>query len=371
MSVDTELLYTIALTCILPYQSQIQQALLNAAGSATALFEARHRLKELMPDAGDRLVKAVSQMEAHLLRAEQEMEFADKNRIRLLGRDDVFYPARLRECPDAPVLLYYKGTADFNSRHIVSMVGTRKNTDYGRTFCQHFLNDLARLCPDAIVVSGLAYGIDVCAHRQSLAHGLQTVGVLAHGLDQIYPRMHRQTAVDMLGQGGLVTEFMSNRTVEKVNFVSRNRIVAGMADATIVVESAERGGSLITAGIAGDYGRDVFAVPGRVSDATSAGCNRLIRDNRAALLQSAEDFVEIMGWATAQTGAKPIQRELFPELSPDETVVFDALKHSDGKQINQLTVETNLPVTHLSGLLFEMEMRGIVRRLSGGLYKLI
>lgn len=366
-----ELIYLMALTRVLSYQSQVQQTLLDAAGSAKALFEARLNLKDLMPEVSDRLATTVSQMGNHLRRAEREIAFAEKNRIQIISREDPRYPARLRDCLDAPILLFYRGNADLNSQHMLSIVGTRKATDYGRGYCQEFLRDLARMCPDTIVVSGLAYGIDISAHRQSLANGLKTIGVLAHGLDQIYPRMHRQTAIDMLGQGGLLTEFMSESTAEKLNFVARNRIVAGMTDATIVVESASKGGSLITAGIAEDYGRDVFAVPGRIKDETSAGCNKLIRDNRAGLLQTAEEFVELMGWATVEQRNQPVQRDLFPQLSPDETVVFNTLKGSDGKQINQLTVETNLPISKLSSLLFDMEMRGIVRRMSGGMFRLL
>lgn len=366
-----DLIYLIALTRILPYQSQVQRQLLETAGSASALFEARHNLRDIVPEASERLVNLVAQMEAQLPRAEEELRFAERNHIQVIGQDDLNYPARLRECLDAPILLYYRGTVDLNSRHILSIVGTRKATEYGKTFCQRFLRDLAALVPDALVVSGLAYGIDINAHRQALAHRLPTIGVLAHGLDQIYPRMHRQTAIEMLSQGGLLTEFMSQSTAEKLNFVARNRIVAGMADATIVVESASKGGSLITARIAEDYGRDVFAVPGRVSDASSAGCNNLIRDNRAALLTNAEEFVESMSWATLQAERKPVQRNLFEELSPDETVVLEALKDCEGKQLNQLTVETNLPVAQLSSTLFELEMKGIVRRLVGGTYRLV
>ena len=366
-----EQIYSIALARALPYQSQVQNTLLDALGSATAIFEARRNLKDVVPNASDRLVAAVTQMEEHLERAEQEIAFAEKNRIRILLRTDTEYPARLRECPDAPILLYYRGTADLNTRHIVSMVGTRKATEYGKSFCQHFLRDLAQLCPDVLVVSGLAYGIDINSHRQALTNGLQTIGVLAHGLDQIYPRLHRQTAIEMLSKGGLLTEYTSQTVPDKVNFVARNRIVAGIADTTIVVESAERGGSLITAGIAADYNRDVFAVPGRIGDETSAGCNRLIRDSGAGLLQNAEEFVESMGWATINKEKQPIQRDLFPTLSPEEQLIYDALKGCDSKHLNLLTVETNLPIGKLSSILFDMEMRGIVRLLSGGSYRLV
>ncbi len=361
----------LALARILPYNSAMQHQLLEAAGSIEALYEARADLHALVPEANDHLCQIVSQLEKQLPRARQEMDFAEKNHIRIITLQDIDYPARLRECPDAPIALFYRGTADLNSRHILSIVGTRKATEYGKSFCQRFLKDLAQLCPDTLIVSGLAYGIDINAHRQSLANQLPTIGVLAHGLDQIYPRMHRQTAVEMLSNGGLLTEFMSGTNADKINFVSRNRIVAGMADATLVVESAEKGGSLITAGIANDYNRDVFAVPGRISDKASAGCNLLIRESRASLLQDAEDFVTTMGWATAVQEQRPVQRELFPELSPEESLVCNALRGSEGKHLNLLTVETNLPVGKLSSLLFELEMRGIVRMLSGGTYRLV
>ena len=366
-----ETLYTMALTRALPYQSQVQRQLLDAAGSATALYEARSDIRQIVPDASERIAGIVAQMESHLSRCEAELNFDERNHIRPLLRDDADYPARLHECQDAPVLLFYRGNADLNQRRIISIVGTRKATEYGRSFCQRFLQELAVLCPDVMVVSGLAYGIDICSHRGALQNGMNTVGVLAHGLDQIYPRMHRQTAIEMLHHGGLLTEFMSQSTAEKMNFVARNRIVAGISDATLVVESAEKGGSLITARIAEDYGRDIYAVPGRVSDTTSAGCNQLIRDNRAGLLQTAQELATDMGWATTVETNRPIQRELFPELSPDETVVFSALKGSDGKHLNQLTVETNLPVGRLSSVLFEMEMRGLVRLFGGGSYRLI
>ncbi|MBQ8968478.1 MAG: DNA-processing protein DprA [Bacteroidaceae bacterium] len=375
---DEEILYSIALTRVLPYQSQVQRQLTEAAGSVRALYEHRHQLRELLPSASERLQRTIAQWEQHMARAEQEMAFAEKNRIRVTIPSDVDYPARLRECPDAPIVLYYRGTADLNSRHMLSIVGTRRATEYGKTFCQRFLSDLSHLCPDVLIVSGLAYGIDIQAHRQALQNGLPTIGILAHGLDQIYPRLHRQTAIEMLQQGGLLTEFMSQSTAEKINFVARNRIVAGMTDATLVVESADKGGSLITAHIATDYNREVFAVPGRLGDAASAGCNGLIRDSQAILLQSAEQLVEHIGWVTAQREQQPVQRDLFPTLSdgttassPEEMAISRALKGSDGKQLNQLTVETNLPIGRLSSLLFDMEMRGLVRRLSGGTYRWI
>ena len=224
-----------------------------------------------------------------------------------------------------------------------------------------------------LVVSGLAYGIDIHSHRAALDNAVDTVGVLAHGLDQIYPRLHRDTAVQMTSQGGLLTEFMSRTNADKVNFVRRNRIVAGMADATIVVESAEKGGALITADIAMSYHRDVFAFPGRVGDPYSQGCNRLIRDSKAALLQNAQEFMEAMGWqprSSENQKDKGIQGELFPDLCEEEQRIVDCLRQSECLQINALAVATNLPVHKLSAFLFNLEMKGIVRLLSGGMYRL-
>ena len=225
---EQELLYTIALTRVLPYQSQVQQTLLDTMGSATALATAGTALHDAFPQITERLERHIAQIPEHLARAEQEIEFARKNHIRIIHRDDADYPARLRECSDAPILLYYRGSVDLNSRRILSIVGTRKASEYGRTFCQRFLTDLARLCPDVLVISGLAYGIDICAHQQALQQGYETVGVLAHGLDTLYPSLHRPVAEKMLAQGGLLTEYTTATKIDKLHFVRRNRIVAGM-----------------------------------------------------------------------------------------------------------------------------------------------
>ena len=307
------------------------------------------------------------------LRAEQEMEFVEKNRLSCLTLKDEAYPSRLRECEDAPIVLFFKGNTDFNRLHVVDMVGTRRATDYGKQFCADFLRDLAVLCPDALAVSGLAYGIDIHAHRAALANHLPTVAVLAHGLDRIYPYVHRKTAIDMLAQGGLLTEFLTGTNPDKHNFVSRNRIVAGMSDATIVVESAAKGGSLITAELAEGYHRDCFAVPGRVTDESSIGCNRLIRDNKAALIQSAEEFVQIMGWAVAEQPARTegIQRNLFPELTEEEELVVRILMRQGDLHINAMVVEADIPVNRMSALLFELEMKGVVKAMVGGVYHLL
>ncbi|MBS5638797.1 MAG: DNA-processing protein DprA [Bacteroides sp.] len=263
--------------------------------------------------------------------------------------------------------------ADLNSLHILNMVGTRNATDYGTQICASFLRDLKALCPEVLVVSGLAYGIDIHAHREALANELPTVGVLAHGLDRIYPHVHRKTAVDMLEKGGLLTEFLSGTNPDRHNFISRNRIVAGMCDATIVIESAEKGGSLITAELAEGYHRDCFAFPGRVNDEYSKGCNLLIRENRASLLLSAEDFVKAMGWEVSAHSAKVanVQRSLFLDLSEEEQKVIEILEKRGDLQINTLVVEADIPVQKMNTILFELEMKGVVRVLVGGMYQLL
>lgn len=250
--------------------------LIQAAGSAAMLFEHARELPALLPGVTPKVATTFQHTEVFRL-CEAELSFAQKHQIRCLTEDDEAYPSRLRECPDAPLVLFYKGSANLNSRHILSIVGTRNATDYGKGLCQRFMQELSALLPDVLIVSGLAYGIDIHAHREALTHGFDTVGVLAHGLDRIYPAVHRRTATEMLTQGGLLTEFMSGTNPDRQNFVKRNRIVAGISDATLVIESGPKGGSLITAEIAESYQRDCFAFPGRVGDTYSTGCNLLIQ----------------------------------------------------------------------------------------------
>lgn len=339
-------------------------------GSAVDVFRYRTELPDRLPEVTPAVVAALDNPAA-FQRAGQEVDFAEKNHLVCLTYHDEAYPSRLRECEDAPIALFFKGTVDLNRLHLVAMVGTRQATEYGKQFCADFVHDLAALCPDVVVVSGLAYGIDIHAHRAALAEHLPTVAVLAHGLDRIYPYVHRKTAVDLLAQGGLLTEFMSGTNPDRHHFVSRNRIVAGMTDATIVVESAAKGGSLITAELATGYGRDCFAVPGRVHDAASVGCNQLIRDNRAALIENAEDFVKAMGWDTASVRPAAVQRSLFPDLSEDEVRVVHLLAEQGDLQINTLVVQTGIPVQRMSALLFELEMKGVLKAWVGGVYHLL
>ena len=281
----------------------------------------------------------------------------------------------MRNCDDAPIVLFYRGNADLNQRRIVSVVGTRHCTAYGQDIINNFCRSLKELCPDVLIVSGLAYGVDICAHRNALKNGFDTVGVLAHGLDMLYPSAHRDTAKEMLSHGGLLTEFLTNTNPDKMNFVRRNRIVAGISDATIVVESAARGGSLITADIAQSYARDVFTFPGNVNSPYSEGCNKLIRDNKAALITCAEDFVNAMGWEqdnkVKAARAKGIERQLFPELTAEETRIVELLQKNNDLQLNIIAVQTGLPIGNISALLFSLELKGVIKLYAGGVYHLL
>ncbi len=344
-------------------------------GNAQTIIEHHANIRDIFPDASEKLVNGLRNIDEAKARAEAEMEFCQKHGILPLPMNDEHYPARLRECDDAPLMLFYRGNADLNQQRVINIVGTRHCTAYGKDVISRFVRDLKSLCPQLMIVSGLAYGVDINAHRAALENGYETVGVLAHGLDQIYPPRHRETAVKMISQGGLLTEFFTQTNADKVNFVRRNRIVAGMSDACILVESAARGGGLITARLSRDYNRDVFAFPGRVGDEYSEGCNNLIRNNGAALITSAQDFVEAMGWITDaqlnEARQKGIERQLFPSLSPEEMQIVGALQKQNDQQINMLSVTSNLPVARLTAILFEMELKGVVKVLAGGTYHLL
>ena len=370
-----EIFYAMALTRLTNFNYQQALELYKAVGSAQMLYEHRNEIGDIIKDASPRLMEALKDWDEAMRRAEAELRFMEEHRIRALTLNDDDYPQRLTECPDAPIIIYYKGNADLNQEKIVSIVGTRHATLYGQDLIHRFVSELRGLCPQVLIVSGLAYGVDICAHREALANGYPTVGVLAHGLDQIYPYRHRETAAQMLNHGGLLTEFMSQTNADKPNFVRRNRIVAGMADAVILVESAAKGGGLITAEIAQSYARSVFAFPGNVGQPYSEGCNNLIRDNGAGLISSAQDFVKAMGWweetHRQQAFADGIERNLFPDLTTEEQQVVSLLKESNDLQLNIITVKTGIPIGRLTALLFQLEMKGVVKPLAGGMYHLL
>ena len=370
-----EIFYTMALTRISNFNYATALELYRAVGSAQLLYEHRNDIGDILKDCSPRLVEALKDWDEPMKRAESEIKYMEEHRIRALTLTDDDYPQRLTECPDAPIILYYIGNADLNQAKIVSIVGTRRCTTYGQDLIRRFISDLRQSCPHVLIVSGLAYGVDINAHREALANGFPTIGVLAHGLDQIYPYRHRDTAAEMLNHGGLLTEFMTQTNADKPNFVRRNRKVAGMADAVILVESAAKGGGLITAEIAQSYDRSVFAFPGNVNAEYSKGCNNLIRDNGAALISNAEDFVKAIGWQDEalrqQKMADGIERNLFPDLSPEEQAIVTLLQQTNDLQLNIISVKSGLPIGQLTALLFQLEMKGVVRPLAGGMYHLL
>jgi DNA processing protein len=343
--------------------------LLQSLGNAEAVFTEKPQTLERIPGIGRLLAGEIRQPDV-LRRAEKELTFIEKNKIKCFFLTDDDYPERLRECPDAPLLLYSKGNINLQAKRIVSIVGTRKSSAYGKEQTEKLIIYLAEALPDILIVSGLAYGIDIIAHRSALKNQLSTVAVLAHGLDRIYPQAHRQTAVEMLENGGLLTDFPSNTNPDKPNFIKRNRIIAGLSDATLIIESANKGGSLITADMAFSYSRDVFAFPGRATDAFSEGCNRIIRQNKAGLITCANDLIEAMSWDLPEKKAPiPIQTELFLHENEDINRICAILKEKKELHINELTVELDMPVFKLSPLLFEMEMEGIIKAIPGNRYR--
>ncbi len=371
---DNETRNAIALTRVNYFNLAGLAQLYRLLGSATAVIAHRNDLREVLPDASPRLQEAMRNIEQHLKAADAEMEYNLRNGIQALALADDNYPQRLKNCDDAPLVLFYKGTANLNRARVINIVGTRHCTAYGQDLIRRFVSELKNLCPEVLIVSGLAYGVDINAHRQALANQLDTVGVLAHGLDYLYPTRHKQTANEMLAQGGLLTEFLTNTNADKLNFVRRNRIVAGISDACVLVESAAHGGGLITAAIARDYNRDVFAFPGPVGAPYSEGCNNLIRDHKAQLVSSAADFVYALGWETdlkrMQATRQGIERQLFPQLSGEEQAVVQALQKLNDQPINQLSLTANIPISQLTVLLFQLEMKGILKLLAGGSYHL-
>lgn len=352
-----EILYQIALSHLFRNRIRRGLAVLERYGSA---IEAWKNLEE-------------ENMYTSLSRAKKECEFIEEHHIRVYSCLDKEYPYRLRECPDRPLLLYGKGNLHLNDGKMVSIVGTRMPTDRGREQTRQLVFDLADKLSDVTIISGLAYGIDVEAHRAALEVGIPTIIVPGHGLDRIYPSLHRPIAIQSLEKGGLLTEYMSECDPERQNFVARNRIVAGLADAVVVVESKRKGGSLITAQMACDYDRDLFAFPGRVTDECAQGCNELIRTQKAQLIESASDLIEAMLWTDEKKKTKPIQTELvelFATLSPIQRVLLDKLhEQEDGTHINSLVMETGIVYAQASSELLMMEMQGIVKALPGGIYR--
>ena len=363
------LLYQIALT-LLPGVGDVNARKLVAyTGSPVGVFRESKANLLRIPGMGQSTVDLISRNKNVIERAAKEVDFINKYKIHTHFFTEPSYPERLKHCADSPVLLYSLGNMDLNQPYIVSVVGTRRASEYGKEICQKLIGGLKEL--GVLVVSGLAYGIDTCAHKSALDEDLKTVGVLAHGLDRIYPPLNYNLSQKMLEQGGLVTEFMSGTNPDRENFPKRNRIIAGLADATIVIEAGSRGGALITADIANSYNRDVFAVPGRLNDAMSEGCNHLIKTNRAALLQSAKDIYYIMGWDKTLEKKEAVQRKLFVQLQPDEEVVVNLMQQYGDCSLDKICLSSGLQTSKVAAALLNLEFEGMVKCLPGKIYRLI
>ncbi len=367
-SIPQDTLYNIGLTLLPGVGDKLGRLLVEHCGSAEAVFKEKKRNLEKIPDIGRITAqKIISQNVLH--RAEEELKFIEKHKIQTLFFKDECYPRRLLHCPDSPLMLYFKGNVDFNAEKVLSIVGTRRSTDYGRQVIARLLSDLSS--EPILIISGLAYGIDTFAHHAALENQLPTVGVLGHGLDRIYPHQNRNLAKKMLENGGLLTDFLSNTNPDAVNFPSRNRIIAGLSDATVVVEAARHGGALITAEIANSYARDVFAVPGRLSDERSEGCNFLIKTNKAALIESAQDIRYLLNWDLEQKPKTLIQPQLFLELPEDQRAVFETLQNHPEAIVDELCSLLKMPLSEISSILLRLEIAGVVSVLPGKRWRIV
>lgn len=364
---ETELYYLLALQKVEGVGDIVAKKLLTHCGDAATIFNSKASQLASIDGIGSVLISKLKDKSV-FAKAEAELKYIENNEIKVSYFQDKNYPERLKHCIDGPLLLFSTGTIDFNNRKIISIVGTRKITSYGTEFCKSLISELAPLNP--IIVSGFAYGVDIVAHQAAIENDLQTIGIVAHGLDQIYPSSHKKYVSKMEQNGGFMTEYWSGTNPEKENFVKRNRIVAGISEATVVIESAIKGGSLITANLANDYNRDVFAVPGRTSDKLSLGCNNLIKTQKANLLTSAADLVYILNWDIEKT-TRAVQKKLFVTLENEEQKVYDYLLKSGKEILDIIALECDLPIYKISGILLNMELKGVVRPLPGKLFEAI
>lgn len=362
-------LHQLGLTFIRNIGPTLAKSLVSYFGGAEGVFNAPKAKWLKVPGIGEKTFNQMD-LETALSKAANELKFIEKNNIDVIFYTDGKYPKRLKNCNDSPILLYAKGNADLNAHHIISVVGTRNATEYGKELCRQLVEELQPY--NVLVVSGLALGIDVSVHKECIKQNVPTVGVLGHGLDRIYPSQNRATADKMLENGGLLTEYPSGTVPDRENFPQRNRIVAGMADATIVVEASVKGGALITAEIANSYNRDVFAFPGRVGDEYSEGCNFLIRNNKSALLTCAADLAYILGWEKADNTKPAVEQFMLPiDLSAEELLIFEILNQQKTPlAIDDLTIKTNMPTSKLAMNLLNMEMQGYIRSLPGKAYRI-
>jgi DNA processing protein len=365
----TDRLFQLALSStpqIGPVQAKL---LIEVFGSAESIFKAKYRHLIAIEGMGEIRARNIKNFRG-FMEAEKELNFLEKNSIQLLFLTDENYPKRLLNCYDSPILLFYRGNANLNASRVISIVGTRNPSDYGRYLTETIISDLEN--QNVVVVSGLAYGIDAIAHKTSIKYQLPTVGVLAHGLDQVYPFHHSLLAKEMVEKGGLLTEFKSNTKPDKHNFPARNRIVAGMSDALVVIETGVKGGSMITAELANGYNRDVFAFPGKITDSKSEGCNSLIRLNKAVLITEASELIEQLGWADRKTTIDQLsQRTLFVELTPEQEIIVNILREKKEVHIDELNLRSQLSSSLVAAAILQLELSNLIRCLPGKRYAFV
>jgi len=362
-----DLLYQIALTLVPNIGDVHAKTLATHFGNASDIFKAKRKDLEAIDGIGTIRAKSIKDF-SDFTNCEKEIEFIEQYKIVPLFITDKNYPQRLLNCYDSPALLFYKGNANLNTSKIISVVGTRNNSDYGKSVCEKLIDELSN--ESILIVSGLAFGIDTIAHKAAVKYNLPTVGVLAHGLDRIYPAQNKNLAKQMIEQGGLLTDFLSNTIPDKQNFPKRNRIVAGLCDAIIVIESSKKGGSLITAELGNSYNKDVFAIPGRITDSKSEGCNYLVKNNKASLITCADDLLQNMGWVQQKKSIQKKQRELFIEFTPNEKIIVDILQLKENIHIDELYFKSSLSSSAVASALLTLEMQNIILSLPGKIYKL-
>ncbi len=365
---QSELFHQLCLTLV-PNIGDVQaKILVQHFGNASSIFKAKVSELEKIEGIGEVRARSIKHFDDFHL-AEAELKFIDKYKIKPVFLTDEAYPQRLLNCYDSPTLLFYKGSADLNASKIIAVVGTRSNTEYGKAFTEKIIKDVA--AQNILIVSGLAFGIDAIAHKAALKAGLPTVGVVGHGLAKIYPSQHAELAKEMITEeGGILSEFFHDTKPDKHNFPLRNRIVAGMSDATIIIESTIKGGSMITAKLADGYNRDVFAVPGRTTDKLSAGCNHLIKYNKAILLTDADELIDVLGWKEKKTKPKK-QRELFIELTADEKAIIEILQKKEAVPIDEINISSGLSSSAVAAAILNLELQGVVQSSPGKMYKMV
>ncbi len=361
------LLYTMALQHIPNLGDMSAKKLIGKFGSAENVFREKKANLLKIDGIGKIRIQEIHDSK-HLKAAEEEIEFIMAHKIDCHYFQDIDYPEKLKHCLDGPILLFSKGNINIQKKRIISIVGTRRITQHGISFCEELIADLVVL--DPVIISGYAYGVDITAQKAAMNNGLQTIGCLAHGLNQVYPKSHKKYMAGIEENGGFFTDFWSSDHFERNNFLKRNRIIAGLSEATIVIESAERGGALVTADIANSYDREVFAVPGRPSDKFSLGCNNLIKAQKAHVLTSAADLAYILNWQIEE-GPKPVQKQLFVNLEEDEQKLYEFLKDQGKTELDHLALNCNFPTFKTASLLLTMELKGAIRPLPGKLFEVI